>query len=83
MDQPKIEKGIPLPKRKIPGKWLDIIEDMEVRDSFLIPIIDRKQIEQIAKSFRASMLLAFKSGRIDMKFVTRTVEGGLRVWRIE
>jgi hypothetical protein len=72
-----IETGIPVPKvntssnhsrgKKYP--WLD----MEVGDSFFVPDM---LIQLISNSVTGA------SKRTGFKFTCRTVEGGVRVWRI-
>lgn len=69
-DLVKIEKGIPLPSHgnaKYP--WAA----MEIGDSFLVTHIPMKSIQRIASA----------AGPVHQrKFSTRTVDGGIRVWRI-
>jgi hypothetical protein len=72
-----IEKGVPILPQKRPGagrKSKYPFRDMEVGDSFMAlgvaPITVRRA--------------AYWSGRrLNKKFMTRTVEGGVRVWRVE
>ena len=67
-----IEKGIPIPNQG-GGKHSDFgkaIREMEVGDSILSPIKQRNV---------HAYLRALKTKR----FVTRSVDGGLRVWRVE
>lgn len=71
-----LEKNIPLPKISRAGhnsKYPFSI--MEVGDSFFVP-------EKTAKAFTSTVAAAGK--RLgDRRFACRTVEGGVRVWRIE
>jgi len=70
----EIEKGIPIPNdgRGRPSRypWTT----MDVGDSFFIPGKTAHDFSGIASG------AGFRTGR---KFTTRTVEGGVRVWRIE
>jgi hypothetical protein len=62
----KIEKGIPMSKRrKYP------FAEMEIGDSVFIEGL--KSVAEISGSFR---------GHRPKKFATRQVDGGIRVWRI-
>jgi len=69
-----IEKGIPIPDRPS-SPWIGYPwDEMRIGDSFLVP-------KTSAKSARNA---AFSRGRAyKEKYVTRTVEDGLRVWRVE
>ena len=63
-----VEKGIPLPTPRNNIGTMDLLRAMEVGDSVLFP----------NKCTRAVL------GRLPgKKFTTRSVEGGLRVWRVE
>jgi hypothetical protein len=66
----KIEKGVP-----IRGAAADVypFRDMEVGDSFLVPSGSARQARNAAYMFGA---------RNSVKFKSRAVSGGLRVWRI-
>jgi hypothetical protein len=70
-----IEKGIPIPPIKQASTYP--FNTMEVDDSFLVET-DREDIVESARS--AAQWHAQKYGK---KFVTRTVEGGLRIWRVK
>ena len=70
-----IEDGIPLPKRKGgPGsKPKYPFRQMDVGDSFLCRDVNQKTLSWAAR---------ICSKRHGMKFATRKVDGGVRVWRI-
>lgn len=74
----KIERGIPMPPKGIggPGRprmypW----DDMKVGDSFFVPSI------RSSANIASSKGIAMK--RTGFAFSTRSVEGGVRVWRIK
>jgi len=72
-----IEKDIPVPaSRGIRGRPKSeitlIAEAMEPGDSFFVPM---KQVEINNK-------LAYLRAKKKFKFATRTLEGGVRVWRL-
>jgi hypothetical protein len=74
----KIEKNIPIPEpgRNGPSSRFPF-ENMEPGDSFLVETKDHKKMKQIQN-------LAYKCGpRYRMKFATRKVDGGMRVWRVK
>ena len=68
-----IEKGIPIPTITHPkgrSKWSSVIDSMEVGDSVLLP--NRKEV----------ISLSAVLNRRDFKVVTRSEEGGIRVWKM-
>ena len=71
----KIEKNIPISKMKAGGRHPKYpFADMVVGDSFEV---GGKSTRQFAGSVNSA------SKRCGFKFVTRTTESGVRVWRIE
>ena len=71
----KIEKNVPIPPKRGIGSGVLIYPwpDMKVNDSFFAP--DRK-----IANFSAPRLYGRKH---NMKFKCRTVDGGVRVWRVK
>jgi len=67
----KIEKGVVVPKGDKTGYPFD---KMELQDSFLVPD---------GKRSRISSLASYYGNRYHKRFLVRTVEGGVRVWRIQ
>ena len=75
----KIEKNVPMPKN-----WMNSFErhrdrkypfkEMEVGDSFLANGIKEKTVKSIAYA---------EGHRLGKKFACRTVDGVVRVWRIQ
>ena len=68
----KIEKGIPITPRKSAGRkskypW----GEMEVGDSFFVP------------GAKTAPIRPQKLHEAGMKFTSRSVEGGFRIWRTE
>lgn len=69
-DAPKIESGIPMPGGSGKYPW----DEMRVGDSFFVP----------GKSVSAMGAVAGgRSARHGGKYACRTVDGGVRVWRVE
>ena len=68
----KIEKGVPLPKEKKASAYP--VREMEIGDSFFIAGASIQGKEQAACRQMA--------GNRGFKLTIRTVEGGLRVWRV-
>jgi len=68
----KIEQGVPIPKL-----YLSIypFAEMVVGDSFLVPLKERHRA--------ASAVSSFARKHPGVKFVTRKVAGGIRVWRVK
>lgn len=75
-----VEKDIPIPeashrKRRYP------LDQMEVGDSFLVPTDPAMTFRKLQA--KASSSVAYAHGTLGgRRFVTRQVEGGVRVWRI-
>ncbi len=73
----EIEKGIPLPKQKHIGpKPKYPLKEMGVGDSFFVPGDNSRY------NLSNNVSAAARHNAPDKKFKTRTVEGGIRVWRV-
>lgn len=70
MSNYKIEKNIPVPDRGRRARYP--FSQMEVGDSVLIADIDR-----------SSQLASYWQHLRPKRFVSRKVDGGIRVWRLE
>lgn len=72
----QIDKGVPLPKRRLPSEPMYPWRSMEIGDSFFV--------EKRGASMTKQALAAGKAS--NRKFITRSVEEngvtGIRVWRI-
>jgi hypothetical protein len=67
----KIEKGIPITPKKGGSRVVETMRAMEIGDSVLVPITAR------------SCWLATAHRLSDRKYISRAVEGGVRIWRVE
>jgi hypothetical protein len=78
----KIETGIPIPPKKMgKNQALYPYADLEIGQSFFAAPRPGKSIRQTAMYLSGmSAYYAKKTGR---RFTSRTVEGGVRVWRFE
>lgn len=78
----KIEANIPITPPAIPDRQEHVfpVLEMEVGDSFLIPWDgkDRAKYRSVCRT-----VISRQGARHGMKFATRTLEEGLRVWRID
>ncbi len=77
-----VERGIEIPKRNWgrPGytrEYMSRADLMEVSDSFHISTTSENH-----RRTQACVLAALRRQRSGKKFTTRTVEGGIRVWRV-
>jgi len=70
----KIEKDIPLPTYA--GVYSETLHAMEVGDSFLVP-------DEYAPAIRSAIARVYKSPINTRQFTTRSVEDGVRVWRVK
>ena len=73
----KIEANVPIPKRTRNGSLKYPWDKMKVGDSILVKC-DKNDASKMSAARNAA---AIYGGRHQMKFSTRNVEGGLRVWR--
>lgn len=72
----KIEKGIPIPTQGRGRPSVFPFEAMEVGDSIFVPV---KTDKEKARAIGRTAMYARKHG---VKFKTRTVEGGIRIWLV-
>ena len=71
----QIEKGIPAPEKYGVGRPSRYpFADMEVGDSFFVPD---------APANRLACAATWATKRYNRRFITRVVEHGVRVWRVE
>lgn len=81
----KIESGIPLPsprRARLGGKWGTLpFAKLEVGQSFLVPAKDMEQKKKTRDSL--SSTCATQGKKLDRRFVTRIMDDGIRVWRVE
>lgn len=72
----KIEKGVPIPPRKIQSKypW----DQMDIGDSFFVPSTSGYKLSKIqSNAYAYGIKITPKR-----KFVIRTLEKGFRIWRV-
>lgn len=73
MSEPKygvIESGVPIPSKRATGGMSELLSQLNAGDSTLV------SMEQ-ANTARTTL------SRLDGKFTTRKVDGGVRIWRVE
>ena len=74
-----IDKNIPVPTLIRRGRHASLPSaDLEIGDSFMLPAITKDELDQARTRLRSSTASLIKKGR---KFATRSVEGGIRIWR--
>lgn len=76
----RIETGVPIPSYTRPTKYRFPLGEMEVGDSFFVewPSSGREKFLATARS------LISRFGRTyGMRFATRALDDGVRVWRID
>ena len=86
----KIEKDVPLCRTSSKSNKYPF-DHMEVGDSFLVPYAEAKSARMAALSRNAGQYKKFpryvvgedlkKHVTVQRHFVTRTVDGGMRIWR--
>jgi hypothetical protein len=70
----RIERGVPIPARRNPRGSMYPFAEMEIGDSFFVPDGTTKTISAAAQYFTKNL------GR---RFTVRTIDSGVRVWRID
>ena len=77
----EIDKGveIPPPNTTNGSRRIYPFREMEIGDSFLVPVDGDKKLQQA----RIGSAASYYGKRNNKRFVTRTVDGGARVWRVE
>lgn len=75
--KPQIEKGIPLPLKNTRSKRWDFIEEMEPFDSVFLSFAEYG--ENIQSNWRANAKHCVPR---DATFISRKVDGGIRIWRL-
>jgi hypothetical protein len=79
----KIEKGIPLCRPSSKSNKYPF-DQMEVGDSFFVPHAEAKSARMAALTRNAGQYKKLpKYVTVQRHFVTRTVDGGMRIWRTE
>ena len=73
MDEIKIEKDVPMPEFRASGVTA-ALRKMDVGDSIFL---------RGKKSNNITTIVGILTKKTERKFMTRTVEGGIRVWRIK
>ena len=69
-----IDKGVPMAGRSAAIDWTPLLDALEVGDSFLLPSAAKSAISAAMKAYKDA------TGKTLAK---RTVDGGVRVWRVE
>ena len=77
MEQVKIEKNIPMPRRQS-TKYL-FADKIDVNDSFFIGVKNEKETHR----HMLKWLSGVKRINKKYKFKGRSVEGGFRIWRVK
>lgn len=78
MNELKIEKGVPVPSIGSGlGSMVDTIRRMDVGDS----VFEAHQEKHTMRRRQVSWVVAFR--REGRRAKTRSVDGGLRIWRVE
>ncbi len=75
----KIEKNIPIPVTEIKYPF----DKMDVGDSFFIAETDKKERLKIQCAVRSYFAMYRKKTKTTMKIISKSLENGVRIWRIE
>lgn len=84
MEEFKIDKDVPKPLKRSKGKKANYpFDKMEVGDSFFVSIKEGDNISKVQALVASSAKYYVLRNRLDVKFSTRTMVGGVRIWRIK
>jgi hypothetical protein len=79
----EIEKDVPLCRHSSKSNKYPF-DQMEVGDSFLVPYAEAKHARMAALTRNAGQYKKLpKHVTVQQHFVTRTVDGSMRIWRVE
>lgn len=79
-----IEKNVPIPPKIHGGvRRKYFFGEMEIGDSFFIPVLPPKDKLSIQTSVLAAHHMYNKSHGTHIKITTRQVADGVRIWRVE
>ncbi len=76
----KIDKGIPIPKQKRKKNYP--LREMEITDSFFVSVPPKRKLKSIQSAVRRAIVECRRESP-DKRFVTRTIKGGVRCWRVK
>ena len=76
----KIEKNIPVLPRGSTGKYIDVLRQLGVGESFLVMVEKDEEGRQIQRSLSVCVSRFNKDNGI--KCIHRKVKEGFRIWRI-
>lgn len=74
MSEFEVEKGIPLPQPRRKTGFVEALRQLQIGESILAT---RKSITAVSSAVRYATIGTTR------KYTSRTVDGGVRVWRIE
>lgn len=81
--KPVIEKGIPIPPVfKMARVVFDFIQRIKVTDSVFFPYSNDRPAHLLKSRFLNQVRTYKKQNKLDLRFVSRTVKGGIRIWRM-
>ena len=73
----EIEKGMPIPEIQRPRRPINYPwKEMQIGDSFFIPL-------GVTTRNAIALSAEYQGRTTEKRFTIRTVEGGVRVWRVE
>lgn len=75
----KIEKNIPIQEHTRRGELTEFVSQLNVGDSFLIPLEGEDTIDDIRQKANSLVTSGRRQGK---KLTSRSVGNGLRVWRV-
>lgn len=81
--KPIIEKGIPIPPIfKMDPIVFDFIQRIRPTDSVFFPYSNERPAHLLKGRFLNQVKTYKKKNNLDLKFISRTVKGGIRIWRV-
>lgn len=76
----EIKKGVPMPfSPSIVYPW----PELEIGDCFDVPVPDHRTARDVQNSVHVAARHFRNRHKVPLKLITRTIDGAIRVWRVE
>tara|TARA_R100000935_G_scaffold54540_1_gene83554 strand:- start:2740 stop:3000 length:261 start_codon:yes stop_codon:yes gene_type:complete len=84
----KIEKNIPIPPvnrkvRRKPNSITKCLQTLEVNESFVVPIPEGLNAMKFRNQIGYAKSVIKHKRKDNFSIITREVDGGIRIWRVE
>lgn len=82
--KPLIEKGIPIPSYfKFDPVVFNFIQKIQPTNSVFFPYSNERPAHLLKDRFLRQVKTYKKKNNVNWRFISRTVHGGIRIWRVD